>query len=188
MKKGIKEDSVSKKNLLGFDTEFDLYTKLFEKSVLVFPEYETRARKGICKHTVKFITSDVYSSGKFVTFSPASNTRVFYHLKKLAEKGFISHASGRRKGKIRFDINKIKTGWLELDHQKTKDEFISEAVDRVNNSIEDIKSKVKSLSVEHDILVVLSDVASSLEILADDLESYNYGRSKDTEKDGAQVR
>lgn len=178
------KDNALKINLFGYSSKLDLYNELLKKSIFVFPEYETRARKGICKHTVDFITSDVYSGGHFVTFSARSNARVFYHLKKLAEKGFVSRANGKRRGKIKFNMLKIKTGWLDLDHKKTEEEFKIEAIKRIQTSVKDIECKARELADRTDVLAVLSDIASNLEILIDDIENSDYGHGENADNNG----
>lgn len=181
MTKKIIKDIVSdvlRDNFLGCKSEYDLYNKLFEKSKFVFPEYEVRARKGISKHTANLIASGIYSGDSFVTFSAAKNTRVFYHLKKLAEKGFVSRASGRIKTKMKFNLDKIKTGWLEVNHQKTDSEFEKEAIERIDKSMKKIKDEIQTLIGNKGILTILSDTASSLEILSADLENFKFSHEK----------
>lgn len=161
----------NQENLLGCSSSHVLYTKLLDKSIFVFPEYGKRARQGISKHTTNLIVSGVYSSGDFVDFSYNKNYRLFYHLKKLAEKGFASYANGKRKGLFKLDLEKIKTGWLEIDHKKTEDEFKSEAIQRIERSVGEILHNSRILIDKQNVLPILSDVASNLEILVVNLEN-----------------
>ena len=56
MRKKIKK-VIPKENLLGFDCESDLYSKLLEKSNLVFPEYKLIAQMAICRLLTNLIVS-----------------------------------------------------------------------------------------------------------------------------------
>lgn len=166
MRKKIDNSAVSKENLLGFDTEFDLYSKLFEKSVFIFPEYETRARKGVSKHMANLLALGVYSGERLVDVKYNFNTRnirLVNHLTILAEKGFVVYARKQNKGKLKLNIQKIKLDWLNADHQKTEDEFYADAFRRINVAMKNILSVAQNYNC--------MQIAAQLEFLFASLES-----------------
>ena len=170
MRKKIVREIIPKENLLGCESKLDLYDKLFEKSILVFPEYNITARRGISKHTVNLLATGLYSD-KFTSLPYEANRRLFYHIKKLAEKGFVSYASGKRKGQIRFNLKTIKTMWLDASYRRSEQEFKEVAFDRIDASLKKILLNVRELMGVTGILDILSDAASTLETLDESLES-----------------
>ena len=165
----MKKVNITVDNLLGYGSKLDLYNQLFKNSAFVFPEYNTKARQGISKHTADLLASGVYSGSEFIAFSGSKNNRIFYHLKKLAEKGFVSYANGKRKSKMRFNLDNVKSKWLKIDHQITDEEFETMAIGRIDESIKIIQRKTFDLMGCRGALVLLSDIASNLERLIDDL-------------------
>ena len=172
-----------KENLLGYDSEFDLYKQLLDKSIFVFPEYEKRARQGISKHTANLIAEGTYSSNKFIPFSYGKNDRLFYHLKKLSEKGFASYPSGQRKGYLRLNLKNIKTDWLEANCQKTNEEFKDRTIERIAMSLERISQGAHELINESDSLTFLSDVAANLELLESNMQTYAFNSNVESKND-----
>ena len=85
--------------------------------------------------------------------------------------GNIGNNNGKRKGLFKLDLEKIKTGWLEIDHKKTEDEFKSEAIQRIERSVGEILHNSRILIDKQNVLPILSDVASNLEILVVNLEN-----------------
>lgn len=157
-----------KENLLGCESEDDLYSKLFEKSSLVFPEYGLTAKRGVCKHLAKLIASGKYSGDKLAKSDWPRNPQLTKHLENMAKKGFVFFVRGQYKGKIKLNLDKIKKDWLDVDHQKTDDELEKEAFNRAEsaaNEILDIMKEEKNF-----------DITCRLEFLLEELRS---GKSED---------
>lgn len=119
-----------KENLLGCTSESDLCSKLFEKSKFVFSEYGLMEKKCVCRHLTELIASGKYSGNELVNFSWIGNNQLGKHLKRLAEKGFVIYGIVKNKGALKLNTEKIKKDWLNLDHQKTDNEFKEEAFKR----------------------------------------------------------
>ena len=132
-----------KENLLGCASEDDLRTKLFEKSSLVFPEYEMRARKGICKHLTELIASGKYFGDKLVSSYWARNPQLTKHLRNMAKKGFAVFGIVKNKGALKLNTEKIKKDWLNIDHQKTNDELEKESFNRAQSAANEILDMMK---------------------------------------------
>lgn len=154
-------------NLLGCSSKLDLYNKLLEKSALVFPEYNVVARRGISRHTADLILATDCFNGQFIELKYKFNTRnlrLIKHLDKLAERGFAIYVKAQHRGKFKINIERIKIGWLNIDHQKTDFEFQKEAVARINVSMKnilDISQKYEQYSCQ---------IAAQLEFLEANLE------------------
>ena len=160
MRKKIKKP---KENFLGCISEDDLRNKLFEKSSLVFPEYEMRARKGICKHLTELIASGKYSGDKLAKSDWPRNPQLTKHLENMAKKGFVFFVRGQYKGKIKLNLDKIKRDWLDIDHQKTNDELEKESFNRAQSAANEILDMMKE---ERNF-----DITCRLEFLLEELKS-----------------
>ena len=154
---------IPKENLLGFESADDLYKQLLEKSKFVFPEYKNVvARRCISKHTTNLIASGVYSGKCLAKLKYDGNIRLIKHLEQLAKKGFAFYAKKQHKGMFKLNIKKIKTDWIDIDHQKTEAEFQNEAVNRANTAVENILNIARRYDY--------CEVASQLEFLQATLE------------------
>lgn len=132
-----------KQNLLGCESEGDLYSKLFEKSNLVFPEYGLTAKRGVCKHLTELIASGKYSYDKLAKSDWAPNPQLTKHLRNVAKKGFAVFGNVKNKGALKLNINKIKKDWLNIDHRKTNDELKKEAVERAKSAANGILNMIQ---------------------------------------------
>lgn len=150
-------------NLLGCESEEDLRIKLFEKSSLVFPEYEMRARKNICKHLAKLVASKKYSGDELASSDWARNPQLIKHLKNMAKKGFLVYGIVKNKGALKLNMEKIKSDWLNLDHPKTNDELKKEAFWRAEVATNEILKMRQKCNY--------FNIACRLEFLFEDLKS-----------------
>lgn len=165
MRKKIVREIIPKENLLGCESKEDLFNRLLDKSQFVFPEYKPLARQYISKHTANLVALGIYSKGKLVELNGNSNSRnvrLIKHLEKLAEKGLAVYAKRQYKGKFKFNIDKIKTDWLDIDHKKIKSEIQAEAIMRINTAIDGILAMTKDYNC--------CEIASQLEFLKASLE------------------
>lgn len=163
MRKKIKKP---KENLLGCISEDDLYSKLFEKSSLVFPEYGLTAKRNICKHLAELIASDLYSGDGLANFSYKQNKQLSKHLENLAIKGFAVFIKGQYKGTLKLNTDKIKKDWLNIDHQKTNDELEKEAFNRAEiaaNKILDMRRKENCFDIARWFEFLLANLKRSEE-------------------------
>lgn len=152
-----------KENLLGCTSEADLYNKLFEKSIFVFPEYGKTERKGVSKHLTDLIASGKYAGDKLENFSYNCNRQLAKHLKNLALNGFVTFGIVKNKGALKLDIEKIKKDWLNIEHQKTNDEFKKETVERAKSAANGILNMIQEENC--------SDITCRLEFLFEELKS-----------------
>lgn len=132
-----------KEDLLGCASEDDLYSKLFEKSSLVFPEYGLTAKRGVCKHLAKLIALKEYSENKLAKSDWAPNPQLTKHLRNMAKKGFAVFGNVKNKGALKLNTEKIKKDWLNIDHQKTNDELEKEAVERAKSAANGILDMIQ---------------------------------------------
>ena len=154
---------IPKENLLGFESADDLYKQLLEKSKFVFPEYKNVvARRCISKHTADLIASGLYSGKRLVKLEYSRNIRLIKHLEQLAKKGFAFYTRKQHKGMFKLNIERIKTDWIDVDHQKTEAEFQNEAINRANAAVKNILSIAR--------IYDYCEVASQLEFLQAVLE------------------
>ena len=117
MRKKIKK-VIPKENLLGFDCESDLYSKLLEKSNLVFPEYKTIAQMAISRHLARLIISGLYFGDELVEFPGEHSGQLLKYFKKLADNGFITYKKRKNELLLKLNINKIKKDWLGIECQE----------------------------------------------------------------------
>lgn len=137
------EKVIPKEDLLGFESEFDLYNKLLEKSDFAFPEYGLMKKKCVCRHLAKLIASGKYSGDKLANSDWARNPQLTKHLENMAKKGFVVFIRGQYKGKIKLNMDRIKKDWLNIDHQKTNDELKKEAVERAKSAANGILNMIQ---------------------------------------------
>lgn len=152
-----------KENLLGCTSESDLYNKLLKKSDLVFPEYGLMEKKCVCRHLTELIASGKYSDNELVSFSWIGNNQLGKHLKRLAEKGFVIYGIVKNKGALKLNTEKIKRDWLNLDHQKTENEFKEEAFKRAKFAANKIFKEMQDKNC--------FDIACRFEFLLAELEN-----------------
>lgn len=157
------EKVIPNENLLGFESEFDLYNKLLEKSDFAFPEYGLMKKKCVCKHLAKLIASRRYSGDELVSSDWARNPQLVKHLKNMARKGFVVYGIVKNKGALKLNMEKIKRDWLNLDHQKTDDELEREAFRRAKIAADEILDMRKKENC--------FDIVNQLEFLSVKLKS-----------------
>lgn len=156
-----------KEDLLGCDCEVSLYSKLFEKSDLVFPEYGLMEKKCACKHLANLIMSGMYKN-KLAKSAWAPNVQLTKHLRNMAKKGFAVFGNVKNKGALKLNTDKIKKDWLNLDHQKTNDELEKEAVERAKSAANEILDMIQGENC--------FDITCRLEFL---LEELKLGKSEE---------
>lgn len=152
-----------KENLLGCTSEADLYNKLFEKSIFVFPEYGKTERKGVSKHLTDLIASGKYAGDKLERFSYNYNRQLAKHLENLALKGFVIYSKGQNKGVLKLDTEKIKKDWLDIERKKTNEQLGEEAKSRIKKVVCEILDMVRDKNC--------FDIARRLEFLLLELKS-----------------
>lgn len=101
-----------KENLLGFESESDLYNRLLEKSNLVFPEYKEIAKMAISRLLTNLIVSGLYFGDKLVKFEGDCNRQLFKYFTKLADNDFIIYEKRKDDRLLKLNVDKIKKNWL----------------------------------------------------------------------------
>lgn len=106
------EKVIPKENLLGFESESDLYNRLLEKSNLVFPEYKEIAKMAISRLLTNLIVSGLYFGDKLVKFEGDCNRQLFKYFTKLADNDFIIYEKRKDDRLLKLNVDKIKKNWL----------------------------------------------------------------------------
>lgn len=106
------EKVIPKENLLGFESESDLYNKLLEKSNLVFPEYKEIAKMAISRLLTNLIVSGLYFGDTLVKFEGDCNRQLFKYFAKLADNDFIVYEKRKNDRLLKLNVDKIKKNWL----------------------------------------------------------------------------
>lgn len=112
------EKVIPKENLLGFESESDLYNKLLEKSNLVFPEYKEIAKMAISRLLTNLIVSGLYFGDKLVKFEGDCNRQLFKYFTKLADNDFIIYEKRKDARLLKLNVDKIKKNWLGQEEIK----------------------------------------------------------------------
>lgn len=107
-------------NLLGFESESALYSKLLERSGLVFPEYKEIAKMAISRLLTNLIVSGLYFGDRLVKFEGGCNRQLFKYFTKLANNDFIIYEKRKDDRLLKLNVDNIKKNWLGQEEIEIK--------------------------------------------------------------------
>lgn len=167
---------------LGLNSEVELFDKLFEKSIFIFPEFDTSDRWSIAAYMTHLIY-DCVTQGEtddILTFSYKGDNegkKLVYYLERFSTKCFAIYTIMEEKNVMCVKLNRklIKKLWLRADHKITERELRIQFINTITGSIREILNVTNGLSEniisKFNTNMALNEAASNLMMLASALKA-----------------
>lgn len=176
---------------LGLNSEVELFDKLFEKSIFIFPELGTNDRLNAAAYMTHLIY-DCVTQGEtddILTFSYKGDNegkKIVCYLERFSTKCFAVYTIMEEKNVIFVKLNRklIKKLWLRADHKITERELWIQFINAITGSVREILNAINSLPENiissYNTNMALNDSALKLMALASCLK---YGVNLNSEGD-----
>ena len=186
-----KENNSYNGPFLGLNSEVELFDKLFEKSIFIFPELDKSDRLSAAAYMTHLIY-DCVTQGEtddILTFSYKGDDegkKLVCYLERFSTKCFAIYTIMEEKNVMCVKINRklIKKLWLRADHKITERELRIQFINTITGSIREILNVTNSLSENiissYNTNMALNDSALKLMALASCLK---YGVNLNIEGD-----
>lgn len=138
---------------LGLNSEVELFDKLFEKSIFIFPEFDTSDRWSIAAYMTHLIY-DCVTQGEtddILTFNYKGDDegqKFVCYLERFSTKCFAIYTILEEKNVMFVKLNRklIKKLWLRADHKITERELRIQFINTITGSIREILNVTNGLS------------------------------------------
>ena len=138
---------------LGLNSEVELFDKLFEKSIFIFPEFDTSDRWSIAGFMTHLIY-DCVTQGEtddILTFNYKGDDegqKFVCYLERFSTKCFAIYTILEEKNVMFVKLNRkmIKKLWLRADHKITERELRIQFINTITGSIREILNVTNGLS------------------------------------------
>ena len=174
---------------LGLNSEVELFDKLFEKSIFIFPELDTNDRCGTAAYMTHLIY-DCVTQGEtddILTFSYKGDDegkKIVCYLERFSTKCFAIYMIEGNVIFVKLNRKLIKKLWLRADHKITERELRIQFINTITGSIREILNAINSLPENiissYNTNMALNDSALKLMALASCLK---YGVNLNSEGD-----
>lgn len=175
MDKKIKEDNSYNGLFLGLNSESELFDKLFEKSIFIFPELDIQDRWVVSAQmaylTYKYIT--LYGSNEVMILDYKDNDesqKLVCNLARFSAKCFANYMIQGNVICIKLNLRLIKKLWLKADHEITERELRIQFINTITGSIKEILNITNGLPEnaisKYNANEVLNESALNLMMLA----------------------
>lgn len=176
---------------LGLNSEVELFDKLFEKSIFIFPELDTNDRLNAAAYMTHLIYNCV-TQGKtddILTFNYKGNDegqKLVCYLERFSTKCFAIYTIMEVENVMFVKLNRklIKKLWLRADHKITGRELWIQFINTITGSVREILNAINSLPENiissYNTNMALNDSALKLVALASCLK---YGVNLNSEGD-----
>lgn len=174
---------------LGLNSEVELFNKLFEKSIFIFPELGTNDRLNAAAYMTHLIY-DCVTQGEtddILTFSYKGDNegkKLVCYLEKFSTKCFAIYMIEGNVIFVKLNRKLIKKLWLRADHKITERELWIQFINTITGSVREILNAINSLPENiissYNTNMALNDSALKLMMLASCLK---YGVNLNSEGD-----
>lgn len=176
---------------LGLNSEVELFNKLFEKSIFIFPELGTNDRLNAAAYMTHLIY-DCVTQGEtddILTFNYKGDDegqKFVCYLERFSTKCFAIYTIMEEKNVMCVKLNRklIKKLWLRADHKITERELWIQFINTITGSVREILNAINSLPENiissYNTNMALNDSALKLMALASCLK---YGVNLNSEGD-----
>lgn len=176
---------------LGLNSEVELFDKLFEKSIFIFPELDTNDRLNAAAYMTHLIY-DCVTQGKtddILTFNYKGDDegqKLVCYLERFSIKCFAIYTIMEVENVMCVKLNQklIKKLWLRADHKITERELWIQFINTITGSVREILNAINSLPENiissYNTNMALNDSALKLMALASCLK---YGVNLNSEGD-----
>lgn len=164
---------------LGFNSEGELFDKLFEKSIFIFPELNINDRWSTAVHMTHLIYKYIrlVSSDGIMILDYKDNgeyQKLVCNLKRFSAKCFANYIIQGSVICIKLNRRLIKKLWLKADHEITERELRIQFINTITGSIREILNSTNGLPDEaiskYSTNEALNDSALNLMMLASALK------------------
>lgn len=151
-------DEKAKKNnfyngpFLGFNSEVELFNKLFEKAIFIFPELGTNDRLNAAAYMTHLIYDYVTQeeTDDILTFNYKGDDegkKLVCYLERFSTKCFAIYTIMEEENVMCVKLNRklIKKLWLRADHKITERELRIQFINTITGSVSEILNAINSL-------------------------------------------
>lgn len=165
---------------LGLNSEVELFDKLFEKSIFIFPEFDTSDRWSIAGFMAHLIQKSVLMGlyDDIITFSYKGDDKdqgLVWSLARFSSKCFANYMIDGNVICVKLNRKLIKKLWLRADHKITERELRIQFINTITGSIREILDITNGLSEniisKFNTNMALNEAASNLMMLASALKA-----------------
>lgn len=165
---------------LGLNSEVELFNKLFEKSIFIFPELKTSDRwtiSGYMTHLIyKYVSLAGYDGIIILNYEDNDKYRkLVCNLKRFSKKCFANYIIQGVLICIKLNRKLIKKLWLKADHEITERELRIQFINTITGSIKEILNVTNGLSENiissYNTNMALNESALNLMMLASALKA-----------------
>lgn len=165
---------------LGLNSEVELFNKLFEKSIFIFPELGTTDRLSAAAYMTHLIY-DCVAQGEtddILTFNYKGDDEVqklVCYLERFSTKCFANYMLEKNTMCVKLNRKLIKKLWLKADHEITERELRIQFINTITGSIKEILNITNGLSEniisKYNVNTSLNTSALNLMMLASALKA-----------------